>query len=138
MRKLFRSVSIVAGILVLTLGLTATPVFAQPQPWNSAGSVCVSGPNNDVATIQGLECLIANVFSVIITLIGLGAFVMLIVGSFRWMLSGSNAKGAETARSTMTFAIIGLIVALSAFMILNLLAEFTGINIIRTFVIPGS
>ena len=123
---------------IIAFHLAVTPVLAQPYVWDG---VCVGGTDDrlkDVATIQGLECLIANVFSVIITIIGLAGFVMLIIGSFRWMLSGSNSKGIESARQTMTYAVIGLVVALSAFILVNLLAEFTGINNLRYFRIPTS
>ena len=109
--------------------------FAQTTTWSG---VCVGGEKNDVATIQGLECLIANVFTVIITFIGLAAFVMLIVGSVRWLMSGGNTSNIDKARSTMTYAVIGIVVALSAFIVINLLAGFTGINVIKTFKIPTS
>ncbi len=88
------------------------------------------------ATIQGLRCMIANVLSVAITGIGLAGFIMLIIGGFRYLTSGGNSKGAETAKNTITFAVIGLVVALSSFVILNLIAEFTGVKTILNFVIP--
>lgn len=114
-------------------------IFAQQAFAQSAWSgVCVGGDDNDVATIQGLECLIANVFQVILTVIGLAGFVMMIIGAFRWLVSGGNAKGVEAARNTITFAVVGLVVALSAFIVLNLIASFTGINVITSFVIPES
>jgi len=62
--------------------------------------------------------------------------VMLLVGSFRYLFSGGNSKGTETAKNTITFAVIGLVVALSSFVILNLIAEFTGVKTILEFVIP--
>lgn len=146
MKKL-KSVSVnLATFLILLSGL-ASPVYAQTTAWSG---VCV-GPADDfkfekagtvdasdVATFQGLECLIANIFVVIITLIGLAAFVMFIVGSLRWMLSGSSSQGTEKAKSGMTYAVAGVVVALSAFIIVNLIAEFTGVNVIRKFIIPDS
>ncbi len=113
----------------------AYPVYAQTQAWTG---VCVAGPDNDVATIQGFQCLVANVLSIAITGIGLAGFVMLIIGAFKYLLSGGNAKGAEDGKNTMTFAVIGLVVALSAFFILRILAEFTGVRSILNFTIPGS
>jgi hypothetical protein len=101
-----------------------------PQTWSGD---CVEG---GVATIQGLRCIIANVLSVAITGIGLAGFIMLIIGGFRYLASGGNSKGAETAKNTITFAVIGLVVALSSFVILNLIAEFTGVKTILDFVIP--
>ncbi len=111
-------------------------VYAQgstgPQPWADG---CQSG---GVATIQGIECLIANVLSVAITLIGITGFVMMILGAFRYLVSGGNSKETETARKTLTYAVIGLVVALSSYVILNLIAEFTGVESILKFDIPDS
>lgn len=110
-----------------------------PKPWTGLNSVCVgTGNAANVATIQGLQCLIANVFSIAITLIGLVGFVMLIVGAFRYLISGGNSKGTEAGRNTITYAVIGLLVALSAFIILNLISNFTGVNTILNFNIPNS
>lgn len=128
-------------ILLLSLFLTAAqPALAvnQPKPWSG---VCVASAiegGSDVATIAGLECLIANVFSVIIAVIGMAGFVMFVIGAFRWMLSGNDSKGVETAKNTMTFAIIGIVVALSGFIIINLIANFTGITTFLKFKIPDS
>lgn len=121
-------------VAVAYLYSTST-AFAQTVKW---GGVCVSGTDNDVATIQGLECLIANVFTVAITLIGLAAFIMLIVGSVRWLISGGNSSNLDKAKKTMTYAIIGIVVALSAFIVINLIAGFTGVNTIKEFKIPTS
>lgn len=60
----------------------------------------------------------------------------MIVGGFRYLTSGGNSKGTETGRNTLTFAVVGLVVAISAFIILNLIAEFTGVKTILEFSIP--
>ena len=120
---------------VVALLYSASPALAQTTDWSG---VCVGGSDKDVATIQGLECLIANVFTVIITLIGLAAFVMLVVGSVRWLISGGNSSNIEKAKNTMTYAVIGIVVALSAFVVINLISGFTGIEAIKTFMIPTS
>ncbi|MEX0896296.1 MAG: pilin [Patescibacteria group bacterium] len=130
MKKLARLLS----LLMLVAFSLFTPVSASAQTAEWGGE-CVYQEN--VATLQGLECLLGNFLSVILAIIGLAAFIMLIIGAFRWMLSGSNPKGAETARNTITFAIIGIVVALSGFIILNLLSSFTGLDLTE-FIIPGS
>lgn len=117
--------------------LTATPAQAQTRAWTG---VCVGSAEGqqDVATIQGLECLIANVFTVIITIIGLAGFVMFVVGGVTWMISGGDSGKLQSAKGSMTYAVVGMVVALSAFIILNLIASFTGISIITQFRIPIS
>ncbi len=115
-----------------------------PQAWEGDCVAEISREIGDkqvvakVATIQGLRCMIANILSVTITAIGLAGFIMLIVGAFRYLASGGNSKGAETAKSTITFAVIGLVVALSSYVILNLIADFTGVKTILDFKIPGA
>lgn len=126
-------------LLILSVSFfLPTPVHAQS---NWEGTICVSeggGPGTgDVATIQGLQCLVGNVLTVAIRVIGLAGFVMLIYASFRLLMAGSNSKATESAKNTLTFAIFGLVVALSAVIILNLIAAFTGVDIIKQFVIPG-
>lgn len=120
----------VTSTLINGLFIFATPVSAQTQDW---GGVCVS---DGAATIQGLECLLANLFRVFIPALVLIIFVMLIAGSFYYLTSMGNSKGTEKARNTITYAIIGLVVALSAFILLNLVAEFTGVRSILNFQIP--
>lgn len=130
------------GILtILTASrLFVSPVFAQPVEWNAQGLNCTGANSgiagaNDVATIQGLGCLIANVLSVAITMIGMLAFVMFVVASFRYLLAGGNSKNVELAKGTITYAVAGIVVAISAFIILNLISQFTGINVSR-FILP--
>lgn len=110
---------------------------AQTTPWtgNCVESVTFKSDNPDiedrevtVATIQGFECLIANVLSSVTTIIGLAAFVMLIIASFLYLTSSGNSKGTEAAKQTMTYAIIGIIVALMSFFILQLISDFTGVR----------
>lgn len=138
-KKVFSALSVIFFLTVVFFS-SITPAFAANQPDKWKG-VCVAEDivdGEDVATLQGFECLIGNVFSIIITVIGLAGFVMFIIGSFRYMLSGNDSKGVETAKNTMTFAIIGIVVALSGFIILNLIASFTGISSILQFKVPSS
>jgi hypothetical protein len=138
MKRIFKyidGISLSFSFFATAMIAAAYPVYAQTKAWSG---VCVGGPDNDVATIQGLQCVVANVLSIAITGIGLAGFVMLIVGAFKYLLSGGNAKGADDGKNTMTFAVIGLVVALSAFIILRILAEFTGVRSILNFTIPNS
>ena len=128
-------------ISLFIFNLSLQPILAQTQDWKTLGpelevGMCVS--DEGVATIQGVACLIANVLSVSLTLIGLAGFVMLIVGSLRWLLSGGNSQNVDKAKKTMTFAIVGLVLALSSYMIINLIAQFTGVNMITEFIIPAN
>lgn len=109
---------------------------AQTQQWSTINSACVS--QDGVATIQGIGCLLANVFSVFLTILGIVGFIMIIYAAFNLMVMGGNSQATEKSKNTITYAVIGIILALSAFIIINLIASFTGLEIIKDFVIPGS
>lgn len=112
---------------------------AQTKPWDhpdfvNAGIKCVEGSGPDaVATIQGLECLVANMLNIAITLIGVGVFAMILFGAFQYLTSQGDPKAAEAGKQTITYAIIGLVLAISAWFILNLISGFTGLPQILQF-----
>jgi hypothetical protein len=138
-RKYMKKFFINLLTLLLLLSSMTSPVAAQTEDWSGVcvGSADLGGVDaSEVATFQGLECLIANIFVVIITIIGLAGFVMFIIGSVRWLISGGNSKGIDSAKGTMTYAVVGIVVSVSAFIILNLIANFTGVQTITDFVIP--
>jgi hypothetical protein len=119
-------------VLVASFYVLATPAKAQ-QAW--AQGTCTDGYDGitDVATIQGLECLVGNILATVITIIGIAAFVMFLIGSFSWLTAGNNSKGIEKAKSSITYAIIGIIVALASFIILQFITSFTGVDSILKF-----
>lgn len=82
-----------------------------------------------VATIQGLEGLFSNVVSVILGFGGIVLFVLLIVGGFNYLTSGGDPKKIEGAKATLTYAIIGIVVLVLAFLILRLIETLTGAKV---------
>ena len=54
--------------------------------------------------------IIKNVIDVLSVLGGAAAVVMIIVGGFRYITSAGNPESAKGARSTITYAIIGLVI----------------------------
>ncbi len=110
--------------------------YAQTQEWSEIGNGCVNEAG--VATIQGIGCMMANVLSVFLTVLGIVGFIMIIYAAFNMMVMGGNSQATEKSKNTITYAIIGIILALSSFIIINLISSFTGIEIIKNFSIPGS
>lgn len=125
-------------LVFLTLSLSLPrPSLAQVD-WKTQDARCVGkGPNDDVATIQGLECLFFNVLQVITQLVGFVFFAMFIVGGFQYLTSSGDQKAMGQASTTLTNALIGAIGVIASFLILQLLSKFTGINSLTIFKIPG-
>jgi hypothetical protein len=83
----------------------------------------------DVASIKCLEPLFANVVSAIVSLIGVGLFLMLIIGGYNYLFAGGDTKKLEKAKGTISGAIIGLIVMVAAYLIIKLIGDFTNTNV---------
>jgi hypothetical protein len=70
-----------------------------------------------------LSCL-ANLIPVIINLafvfLGAACVIFLLWGSIRFITSGGDQKAVQGAKATITYAIIGTVLVLSAFILANL------------------
>ena len=80
----------------------------------------------DAARADGMPTeLIGNngVFSrltnTILLIVGLISVIMLVYGGLRYILSGGDSKKVTDAKNTVLYAIIGLIISLLAFAIVN-------------------
>lgn len=82
-----------------------------------------------VATIKGLEAIFFNVVVVILGLAGIALFIMLIIGGFKYLTAGASQEQAQGARQTLTYAFIGFIIIVAAFLILLLIEQFTGVKV---------
>ncbi len=87
----------------------------------------VTGPNPGCAvTISGFNQLFGNLLSVIVPVAAVALFIMITVGGFKYITSGGNPKATEAAKSTLTYAILGMVLVGAAYLILQLVESFTG------------
>jgi hypothetical protein len=109
----------------------------QPSAWST--SRCATDVPNvgQVATIQGLECIFGNIVTIITAIAGLAVFIMLLSGGLKYLTSGGDQKAMEQAKGTLTYAILGLVAIIAAYLILNFLSLFTGIPSLLKFTVPG-
>lgn len=64
---------------------------------------------------------------------GIVLFIMLLWGGFQYITSGGDPKKAGAARNTLTYAIVGIVLIALAYLILVIIAEFTGAEGILNF-----
>lgn len=103
-----------------------------------------TGFDSDVPTIAGLECVIYNIFRVAISLIGIVIVFMILYGGFQLLTSGGDPKAVEGGKNTITYAVLGLVLAISSWIILTLISRITGneqildFEVIQQEVDPGA
>lgn len=89
--------------------------------------------NNAPNTLKDLEKIFVNVVNAAVPAAGLVLFVILLFGGLSYMSAGDDPKKVSSAKQMITYSIIGMIVVAMAFLILKLVALFTGVNAITTF-----
>lgn len=79
-----------------------------------------------VAKLSDLEGVFGNVVQAVLGFAGVALFLMLVTGGFKFITAGGDPKAVESAKQTLTYAILGIVFVASAFLILRLIEEFTG------------
>ena len=104
------------------------------QDWASSGCIQTIG-GVDVPTFKCLEVVFSNLLTVIVSLAVLALFVMLVIGGFKYLTSGGDPKMAGSAKQTITFALIVILLMVVALLIFRIIEAFTGVNLTK-FNIP--
>lgn len=99
------------------------------------GSFVIKAATDDVATFSDLESMIQRVVGLAIGFAGIVLFILLLVGGFKYITSGGDPKAVESAKGTLTSAIIGLVVLIVSYLILVLINVLTGVDVLNFQVI---
>jgi len=124
-------------LLVLFLFLFPKPIFA--KEWSEcivtqldeAGNKVLDPAGNPITvpTIQCLEVVFEKVLNIAVELAVVVLFLFLIIGGFKFITSGGDPKATESAKNTLTYAILGLVLLIGIWLILNFIQYFTGIEV---------
>ena len=74
---------------------------------NAAPGACSGTTTNAVSSINNIVALVINIFSVVV---GIIAVIMIIIGGVRYVTSGGNDQSVASAKNTILYAIIGLVI----------------------------
>jgi hypothetical protein len=112
----------------------AAPGTPNPTRFNTGG-----GANPNPACLQALETVFEKGLSTALWGVGIACFFAIIIGGIKYMTAGADDKAMGGAKQTITYGIIGLVIAVSAYALLNglNLIIFRIPNLIK-FDIPGT
>ena len=83
----------------------------------------------DPAGLQQIEDVFRNVISVVVGLAFIVSLVMLIFAGIKYLTSGGEPKAIQAAHQTVTWALLGILFMAIAWLILQLIHNFTGIDV---------
>lgn len=122
--------SLLAGFLVAPVVLAPVTVLAA----DIGGSLCEGGnleignsncdEGNPENKVNEMITLVINFFSIVV---GVVAVIMIIIGGLKYITSSGDSNNITSAKNTILYAIVGLIiVALAQFIVKFVLAKATG------------
>ena len=77
----------------------------------------------DTGGLPGISGLMGSIVGILIFIVGVISVVMVIIGSYQYIFSGGDSQKASSARSTILYAIIGVVIAVVAAPILTWVLE---------------
>lgn len=103
------------------LAFPADAVAQTPKDEVCKGVSGVTGKAcDDAGLIGGLDSTIATVIDLLSVVIGVIAVVMIIIGGLKYIMSGGDSNSTSSAKNTILFALVGLVIVALA----QVIAEF--------------
>ena len=117
-----------AGVLIVGLLGVFTPAVSAANgidicSGDSKDSVYCQNKDSGGAQVNGI---IKTIVEVLLTAVGAISIIMIVIGGIMFALSSGDAQKAAKARSTILYAVVGLIVSVFASAIVNFV--FDGFN----------
>ena len=89
---------------------------------------CPAGSTSTVCkgSADSIESPVQAVISTLLIAIGIVAVIMIVVGGLRYTLSNGDASRIKSAKDTVLYSVVGLVVAMLAYAIVNfVIVQFT-------------
>ena len=81
------------------------------------------------AGLSEIETVFTNVISVVVGLGFITLLVMLVMAGIQYLTSGGEPKAVQAAHQTVTWAFLGIVFMAIAWLVLQLIKVFTGIDV---------
>jgi uncharacterized membrane protein len=102
-------------------------------PIDAGGSQWGACVKDGVATLECIPIVFKNVINWALIFAGVVALVIVILSGIKFITSKGDQKQVATAKRSLTFAILGLILIFLSFFIIKLIGYITGADCINYF-----
>lgn len=140
LRTIILSFALLAGFALPTLAPVA--VYADDQPTGGLGGSAAGGTTSSSSCSSPADCIqggvgevskgqkqptlqegIKTIVGILLFVLGAIAVIMIIIGGIRYTTSNGDANQTKAAKDTVLYAVVGLIVALLAYAIVNFVLD---------------
>ena len=117
------AVTLMAGRVMAAESNLTTPGTADNPAQAGAETARANGMPSDLIGVNGVFTKITNT---VLYAVGIISVIMLIYGGLRYVISGGDSKKVTDAKNTIMYAIIGLIISILAYAIVNFVINAVG------------
>lgn len=133
MKKMILSALIVAcsvfGFSAISVASLSTNVSAQAADGVKKGITTATTADMENKSIAGEGGLINILINFLLWTVGVLSVVMIIFSGFRYITSAGDAAKTKSAQTALTYSIVGLIVAVLAWVIVKMILRQFGIEV---------
>lgn len=112
--------------LAFVLGFAAVPLTQPAAAFDQSieeGADSAQGKGQSDCLFAGGDCTSTPIFqtitNVLLFIVGAISVIMLIIGGIRYTVSGGDSTAVTSAKNTILYAVIGIIVSLLAYAVVN-------------------
>ena len=88
--------------------------------------------STNLQNLSGFEFfnkLLPNLITLLFVIASILAFILMVIGGIRFLTSGGDKAGTESAKEQITHALIGLVLVFSIYAILGLIGTFFNMDL---------
>ena len=110
---------IISSVMALMMGVglvpaLATHAFAQTAQQQACQAINGNTGCTSPAGSPDISSIIKTVINILSIVVGVAAIIMIIIGGLRYVTSGGDASSTASAKNTIIYALVGLVVAVFA------------------------
>lgn len=113
MKKIKQTTLIVMAVLA-TVVIPPSLVYAAPADQIEGGVNAIGGGDS-----ASLETNLETIVNILLFILGAIAVIMIVIGGIRYVTSNGESAAITSAKNTILYSVIGLIVAIMAYAIVN-------------------
>lgn len=129
MKSIIKKISqglLLVPMMVLGLSFVSAPAYAACNPGSlnvGSGADCAQGNQTPTNLFGGNQSIFKIVTNVLLFLVGAISVIMLIVGGIRYVISGGDQAQVTSAKNTILYAIVGIVIAFLAYAAVNFVVD---------------
>lgn len=128
-----KKIGLVIMSLAIALGLAFSPIAVAADCDDVAtggikGGVECAGGDSEVKSLFGEGGIFKKIVNIFLFIVGSVSVIMIIYGGIRYVTSSGASEGVTSAKNTILYAVVGLIISILAYAIVNFVLDSFGVQ----------